>query len=282
MSGGYVPLFASLTTGTLCGRWPDVGLWPIVLSLSDKYGRVDVTPMYLAQVTGLPVDDVVACMKRFCEPDPFSRTDAENGARLTLIDEHRDWGWKIVNHLKYREKARKQAQQKESTESGNDAGRKREERERAKSGDVPRSPASPAESSADRPSDANAYENANSKNQKAVRNSKAAPSQFHAEVIGAYHRLCPALPRIKGWPAHRRAALDARIKERCDDGKPADSVAYWESFFTSVAASDFLCGRTKEPFTASIDWLLGPKNFLKVIEDNYRNRSTTNGAHHHA
>ena len=32
MNTGYTPLFASLTTGTLCGRWPDSGLWPIVLS----------------------------------------------------------------------------------------------------------------------------------------------------------------------------------------------------------------------------------------------------------
>ncbi len=139
MSGGYVPLFASLTTGTLCGRWPNVGLWPIVLSLSDMHGRVDVTPMYLAQVTGLPLEEVVACMRRFCEPDPFSRTGVENGARLVLIDGHRDWGWKIVNHLKYREKARKRAQQTEATESGRDAERKA--RERAMSGDAALSPA---------------------------------------------------------------------------------------------------------------------------------------------
>ena len=40
---GYTPLFASLTTGTLCGKWPDVGLWPIILSLADRHGEVDVT-----------------------------------------------------------------------------------------------------------------------------------------------------------------------------------------------------------------------------------------------
>lgn len=104
---GYTPLFSSLTTGTLCGRWPDIGLWPIVLSLSDRNGIVDVTPAYIAGVTGLPVADVSACMKRFCEPDADSRSSANAGARLELVAEHRDWGWRIVNHGMYRDKARK-------------------------------------------------------------------------------------------------------------------------------------------------------------------------------
>ena len=147
MNTGYTPLFGCLTTGTLCGRWPDVGLWPIVLSLSNRHGVVDVTPMYLATVTGLPQLDVVACMKRFCEADPNSRSNAAGGARLILIDERRDWGWRIVNHGIYREKARKQMQQIESTASGRDADRKRLKRERSASGDIqevrriPRDPA---------------------------------------------------------------------------------------------------------------------------------------------
>ena len=65
MSGGYTPLFSSLSTGTLCGRWPDIGLWPIVLSLADRHGIVDVTPAYIARVTGLDLEEVTACMKRF-------------------------------------------------------------------------------------------------------------------------------------------------------------------------------------------------------------------------
>ena len=103
---GYTPLFSNLTTGTLCGRWPDIGLWPIILSMSDKSGVVDVTPAYIAGVTGLALDEVVSCMARFCGPDPGSRSDVESGARLVLLDDHRDWGWQIVNHEYYREKAR--------------------------------------------------------------------------------------------------------------------------------------------------------------------------------
>lgn len=135
MSGGYTPLFASIVTGTLYGRWPDIGLWPIVLAIADRHGLVDVTPHYLAGATGLPVDDVIACMKRFCEPDPYSRSKADGGSRLVLLDDHRDWGWQVVNHSKYREKARKASYDSQRTESGIDAERKRASR------DVPTSPA---------------------------------------------------------------------------------------------------------------------------------------------
>lgn len=122
---GYTPLFDSLTKGTLCGRWPDIGLWPIVLSLADKHGIVDCTPVHLAAITGLPVDEVIACMERFCEPDPYSRSQDCEGRRLIQLDGHRDWGWQVVNHAKYREKARLTAKNARDTASGKEAARKR-------------------------------------------------------------------------------------------------------------------------------------------------------------
>lgn len=126
---GYTPLFDSLTRGTLCGRWPDIGLWPIILSLSDKDGIVDVTPLYIAGITGLPERDVVDCMNRFCEPDTYSRSQDADGRRLVLLDSHRDWGWQIVNHSKYREKARLMAKNTKDVSTGKEAARKRRARE---------------------------------------------------------------------------------------------------------------------------------------------------------
>ncbi len=125
---GYTPLFNSLTRGSLCGRWPDIGLWAVILSLSDRHGVVDMHPNAIAALTGLPADEVVACMERFCQPDPESRSKDADGRRLVLIDEGRTWGWRIVNHGRYRDKARKAAYDAARTESGRDAERKREER----------------------------------------------------------------------------------------------------------------------------------------------------------
>lgn len=92
-----------------------------------------MTPDYLARITGLPIEDVTACMARFCEADPYSRTPTDEGRRLTLIDpDSRAWGWKVVNHAQYRERARKQQWDNERTASERDAERKRQERAQAK------------------------------------------------------------------------------------------------------------------------------------------------------
>lgn len=142
---GYTPLFSSLTTGTLCGKWPDIGLWPIVLSLTDRYGVVDVTPDYLCRVTGLQIEAITACMQRFCEPDPFSRSQEAGGARLKLIDPARPWGWQVINHRAYREKARKETFDAARVADGRNAARLKTRAH----------PRSPALTRADPPSDSN-------------------------------------------------------------------------------------------------------------------------------
>ncbi len=281
---GYTPLFQSLTTGTLCGKWPDIGLWPIVLSLADKTGVVDVTPDYLARITGLALGDVTACMERFCGPDPYSRTPTDEGRRLALIDpEHRAWGWKILNHAQYRERARKQQWDNERTASGRDAERKRNERAQKKgeSRNIPTrpdasrlSPLSDADTDADPSSGVLEDSDSRPRHTRTKERPAYESREFHDQVIGAYHKTLPELSAVKVWNAKRRQALNARIRERCKDGKPADTVEYWHRLFESVAASDFLCGRAtprdgRTPFRADLEWLLRPENFAKVIEGRY-------------
>lgn len=148
---GYTPVFDSVFQGTLCGRWPDTGVWLCLLALADKHGNIDSTIPYISAVTGIPTQILAECIERFMAPDPLSRTQTDDGRRLVPIDPDRNWGWVVVNHGKYREKARKQMQQIAATESGRDAERKRIEREkRKKSSDVQ---SCPAMSGADRLSD---------------------------------------------------------------------------------------------------------------------------------
>lgn len=112
-----------------------------------------------------------------------------------------------------------------------------------------------------------------------VRKSKASQTpEFHQAVIGLYHEILPTAPRVKAWTMTRRRALDARIRERLADGKPADQADYWRAFFEAVAASDFLTGRATG-FRADLEWLLRPENFLKVIEGRYENRSAKDTRH---
>ncbi len=125
---GYTPVFDSIFTGTLCGKYPDTAAWLFLLALADKNGVVDMTPQYIATVTGMPAEILMDCIDRFIQPDPHSRSSAEEGRRLILLNTERNWGWKIVNHAAYREKARLMGKAEKERESGANAQRMKDRR----------------------------------------------------------------------------------------------------------------------------------------------------------
>lgn len=127
---GYTPVFSTVFDGTLHGRWPQTGVWLALLAMADRHGYVDRSPPAIASDIGIDVPALMGCIEEFCAPDAMSRTRDCDGRRLELIDPERPWGWRIINHGKYREKARKAMHQIEATASGRDADRKRIARER--------------------------------------------------------------------------------------------------------------------------------------------------------
>lgn len=73
-----------------------------LIVLADADGIVDMTPQAICAHTSIPIDILEKGLKRLSDPDPFSRTPGEEGRRIVCIDEHRPWGWQIVNYLKYK------------------------------------------------------------------------------------------------------------------------------------------------------------------------------------
>ena len=73
-----------------------------LLVLADDEGVIDKTDTAISRITNVPVDIVRMAILRLCQPDLESRSSQEDGRRLTLIDSHRKWGWRIVNYAKYR------------------------------------------------------------------------------------------------------------------------------------------------------------------------------------
>lgn len=102
---GYTPLFSTMLEGTLHGRWPHTGVWACLLSMVDYRGEIDKHPRLIASAIGIPISDLLACLKDFISPDPDSRSPENEGRRLELIDPDRDWGWRVVNIQKYRSRA---------------------------------------------------------------------------------------------------------------------------------------------------------------------------------
>jgi len=84
------------------------------LILADKNGVVDVTHEAIARRTNRPIDVIRRTIAELEGPDPASRTPDANGARIFRLDEHRDWGWGIVNYDYFRKLASEE-QRREKT-----------------------------------------------------------------------------------------------------------------------------------------------------------------------
>lgn len=82
-------------------------LWITMLVIASEPGRrgtVDMTLRALAGRACLSPEDTVAALDVLSSPDPTSRTRAEEGRRIVLLDAAgRDWGWRIVNWTHYAE-----------------------------------------------------------------------------------------------------------------------------------------------------------------------------------
>lgn len=109
--------------------------------------------------------------------------------------------------------------------------------------------------------------------------SKAPPCP-HQQIIALYHELLPELPNIKIWDGDRQKNLTARWRERWKAGKfstQEEGMAYFRRLFTYIGRDcDWLMGRVVgnngKAFFASLDWMVLPRNFAKIIENKYDRR----------
>lgn len=65
-------------------------------------GTVDKHFRAIAEEVGLDIERVKAAITFLESPDEESRSPEQDGRRLIPLDEHRSWGWQIVNYGKYR------------------------------------------------------------------------------------------------------------------------------------------------------------------------------------
>ena len=98
----YGKVFSSIYDGTLYGEWEAIVTMQQLIVLCDKDGIVDMTPAAIAARTSIPRDIIDKGLTVLAAPDAGTRTPGADGRRIELIDEHRDWGWRLVNHSLYR------------------------------------------------------------------------------------------------------------------------------------------------------------------------------------
>lgn len=107
----YAKLFSQIFDSSISNDYVVRHAFMDLLALADRDGHVDMTAEAIARRTNVPIDIVLYSLERLNAPDPHSRTPAEEGRRIVLLDTHRSWGWRIVNYEEYRnmrdEEARK-------------------------------------------------------------------------------------------------------------------------------------------------------------------------------
>jgi len=100
----YGKLFAQMYDGTLgtAGPWQALVAFQQLIILADKDGVVDMTAEAIARRTTIPLDIIQTGITALEQPDPHSRTPDEDGRRIIKLSDDREWGWRIVNYIHYR------------------------------------------------------------------------------------------------------------------------------------------------------------------------------------
>lgn len=101
----YGKLFEQMYDGTLADNWQALITFQQMIILCDDSGIIDLTPSSISRRTGIPIEHIEAGIKALEDEDPYSRTPEEGGRRIVRLDDHRPWGWRIVNHQKYKQMA---------------------------------------------------------------------------------------------------------------------------------------------------------------------------------
>lgn len=100
----YGKIFEQMFDGTLAtkGPWQALVTFQQLIILANKDGVIDMTPTAIARRTTIPEEIIVAGIAALEQPDPDSRSPDEGGRRIVRLSDTRTWGWRIVNHAKYR------------------------------------------------------------------------------------------------------------------------------------------------------------------------------------
>lgn len=97
----YGKIFAKMYEGTLYGQWEALVTFQQMIVLCDADGMIDMTAHAIASRTSIPLEIIEKGIRILEAPDEYSRTPDQGGRRIERIDEHRPWGWHLVNHAKY-------------------------------------------------------------------------------------------------------------------------------------------------------------------------------------
>lgn len=104
MSQLYARVFVQILDSSIAENFTLRHVFEDFFKLCDhKTGIVDMTRQAISRRLNIPLEQLNKHIKLLESPDPSSRDQEHEGRRIERLDEHRDWGWKILNWEKYEE-----------------------------------------------------------------------------------------------------------------------------------------------------------------------------------
>ncbi len=87
------------------------------------------------------------------------------------------------------------------------------------------------------------------------------------KIQALYNEILPDLPTCRFMTEKRKKHIKTCWKH--EPGR-TDTVEFWKELFEFISQSDFLMGRTKDPFNGcDLEWITKSSNFVKIREGKY-------------
>lgn len=96
----YARVFTQILDSSLAENWQARHVFEDLLKLAEG-GIVDMTREAIVRRLNIPREVIDRAISVLESPDPSSRDPSEDGRRVARLDDHRNWGWRIVNWDKY-------------------------------------------------------------------------------------------------------------------------------------------------------------------------------------
>lgn len=87
----------------------------------------------------------------------------------------------------------------------------------------------------------------------------------YKSLVDLYHSICKSFPSVRSLSEARKKAIKARLNTY--------SLDDFKTVFENAENSAFLKGSNDRNWSANFDWLIADKNFVKVLEGNYADKS---------
>ncbi len=87
----------------------------------------------------------------------------------------------------------------------------------------------------------------------------------YKSLVDLYHSICKSFPSVRSLSEARKKAIKARLNTY--------SLEEFKTVFENAEASSFLKGSNDRNWSANFDWLIADKNFVKVLEGNYADKT---------